>query len=244
MARYTVLTLVALDVLFMVSTAAMIVPLVLYSTYQFHWGSVKLGYFISFVGIGRAIVLLALSPLFLVLLKKRYARLDNSIDSVDLISLRLGMLSVIVSIAVTYIWDEQRGVSLLVFALFQDLSAIFSPTLQATVVKYCSKSSLGEVFGAIALVRSASMLVFPPLLLAIYAKTVATRPKLFMIIPLCASIAAFGLTFLLRIVTDPELLRRPSQASLRASDPSNPTSKGSQDRRASTAKQLRVPASQ
>ncbi|CAR23983.1 uncharacterized protein KLTH0F04862g [Lachancea thermotolerans CBS 6340] len=241
--RYTVLILVALDVLFIISTTGMVVPLVLFATYKYRWDSVHLGYFISFIGIGRAMVLLILSPLFLHVLKKMYTRLDNSVDAIDLMSLRTAMFSVVISIAAILLWDDTRGLVLLVFAVFQNLSAFFSPTLQATLVKYCSKSSLGELFGAIALVRSATMLVFPPILLLVYAHTNTTKPKIFMTVPLLASILAFILTFMLHIVTDSELLRRPSQASLAPSSQPAHTNKGSKDQRMSTSRTSRKPSS-
>ncbi|SCU99630.1 LAME_0G04412g1_1 [Lachancea meyersii CBS 8951] len=242
-ARRSVLTLVAMDASFMVSTAAMVGPLVLYSSYKYNWGSVTLGYFISLVGIGRTIVLLVLSPLLLVWLKKRHTRLDNSIDSIDLISMRIAMVAVVLSIGVAA-WGDQRGYSMILFAFFQDLSAIFSPTVQATVVKYCSKSSLGEVFGAIALVRSATMLIFPPIFFQIYGHTVKKQPKIFMILPFCSAIFSVALSYMLDVVTDCEILRRPSQISLRpASAGSDAVSVKPGDRRASTSQTLRVPTS-
>ncbi|SCV03483.1 LANO_0G04412g1_1 [Lachancea nothofagi CBS 11611] len=243
-ARRSVLMLVAMDVFFIVSTTASVGPLILYGTYKYHWSSATLGYFISLVGIGRALVLLFLSPLFLMWLKKRYTRLDNSIDSIDLISLRTAMVFVTVSMATVAKGDE-RGYSMVAFAVLQDLSAVFSPTLQATLVKYCSQSSLGEVFGAIALIRSATMLVFPPILFQIYSHTVKKQPKLFLVLPICAGILALAISFMMKIVTDTELLRRPSQASLRPSSTatSDQPVAAPGERRASTSQMLRVPKS-
>ncbi|SCU96135.1 LAFA_0G04500g1_1 [Lachancea sp. 'fantastica'] len=245
-ARRSVLTLVAMDICYMMSTAAIMGPMVLYGTFKYNWTSVTLGYFMSLVGIGRTLILLVLAPVLLVWLKKRHTRLDNSVDNIDLTSMRVAMISVTASIAMAAVGD-QRGFSMIVFACFQDVSAIFSPTLQATAIKYFSHSSLGEVFGALALVRSATMLIFPAAFFQIYGSTVKTRPMAFMVLPFCAAAMAVGLSYTLDVVTDPERLRRPSQTSLRPGSAgytdSEPRASKSADRRASTAQTLRAPAS-
>lgn len=231
--RYTVVLLIVMDVLFLSSTAASMPALVLYSTYVYKWDSVMLGYFISFSGVGRALVLLVISPVLLHYLKKIYQPLKGSIDEIDITSLRGSLFFVALSIVLAMLINNKEGNGLLVFAFFQALSAIFSPTLQASVVKYCSRSATGEVFGAIALIRTFVMLVCPPILLGIYGNTVSSKPKTFMIVPLALSITAIIISLFLRIVRDPELLRRPSQVSLPQQH----------DRRASTSQSLRLPAS-
>ncbi|CEP64448.1 uncharacterized protein LALA0_S11e04324g [Lachancea lanzarotensis] len=245
-ARRSVLALIGMDVCYMMSTAAIMGPMVLFGTYKYHWTSVTLGYFMSLVGIGRTLILLVFAPLLLVWLKKRHTRLDNSVDNIDLISMRVAMISITTSIAAAAVGDR-RGYSMILFACFQNVSAIFSPTVQATAVKYFTHSSLGEVFGALALVRSATMLIFPAVFFQVYSKTVKEHAMAFMVVPLCAAALAVGVSYTLEAVTDPERLRRRSQMSLRPDSAGytnpDPGASKSTDRRASTSQTLRVPTS-
>lgn len=230
--RYTVLMLLGIDVLFMCATAALMPALALFATFQYHWESVELGYFVSVSGLGRAAVLLLISPLFLHLLKKLYTPLIDSIDKIDIISIRVSLVFVTLAVGAAILGNSSAA--MFFCAVLQSLSAFCSPTIQSAVIKYCSKSATGEYFGAMALLRSLVMLVVPPLLLRIYGHTVSLEPKLFLYVPLCCGMLAIGLSWFLRIVEDHELLRRNSQVRLAG---------GLGERRASTARSLRLPRS-
>ncbi|SCU87525.1 LADA_0E04522g1_1 [Lachancea dasiensis] len=241
--RYTVVALVSMDVLFIASTTAAAAPILMYGTFRYHWDSVDLGYFITLLCLGRAFVLLLIAPLSLSWLKKYYPTLKNSIDAVDMISLRVAMGAVVLSFLAA-VRGDSKGYSMIIYAMMQNLSALFSPTVQSTVAKYCSQSSVGEVFGAMALIRSLAMLVFPVLILQIYGHTVNKQPRAFLLVPLCSALIALAISFTIKIVTDSELLRRPSQVSIKgSSDRSDVSSSQPVERRASTSKSLRVPPS-
>ncbi|SCV01716.1 LAMI_0G13278g1_1 [Lachancea mirantina] len=232
--RFTVITLLVMDIFFVVASSGMMNPLILLATYLYNWDSVKLGNFISFVGFGKAAILLIPGPLVLHWLKKRHTVLDKSVDFIDLTVLRISSFFVVLSVFSVFMGSQEFAIYL--FAFCQNLSALLSPTIQAAIIKYCSPSSLGQVFGAIALIRNLSSLIFPPLLLSIYSRTVTTNPKLFLLVPLVMSAACFGLCFCLRVVHDTALLRRPSEVSATPA-----TLDISSDRRPSTAKSLRQP---
>ena len=198
------------------------------------------------LGLGRAAFLLIVAPLILRLLKHKYKFLNGSLDKSDIFVIRLSTIFICLSIVSLFLIHDEMAVYC--FTLFQVLGGMLSPTIQSTVVKYGSKSNTGEYFGAIALVRSLAMLVMPPILLTSYASSVDKNPKLFLYIPLACSILACLMTIFLKIVYEPELLRRPSEVKLPCSQSTDVTNKlrSAQDsftRRDSAAKMLRLPTS-
>ena len=244
--RYMVLLLVTIDCLFMTSTAASIPALVLAFVFMFNWNSEELGYFVSCIGLGRAAALLFLAPLVLHFLKKRFKVLEKSIDHTDTFVIRTSLVFILLSlIAVIAIPNEMAVV---IFVLFQVLSSMLSPTIQSTVIKYGSKSSTGEYFGALALIRSGTMMVLPSFFLSLYSHTVSINPTLFVYIPLTMSVLACVLSAFLKIVEDPELLRRQSEVALPTLNMRDAKTRyGSTSsipkpqRRESSAKSLRIP---
>lgn len=211
--RYTVVLLITLDVLFLSITAGSIPALVLYATYQYGWRSVELGYFISISGLGRAAVLLIISPCLIHGLKKIYKPLNYSVDQIDITCIRVSVMFLTLSI-LTALLGKQHEASLFACAILQAMSAFCSPTLQSAIIKYCSKKFTGQCFGGMALIRSGVMLIVPPILLRIYGATVSFKPELFLFIPLTCGFCAIILSTFLRTVEDPELLRRESETDL------------------------------
>lgn len=199
--RYTVVMLVVLDVFFLSMTAASMPALVLFATYQYGWRSVELGYFISIGGLGRAAVLLVISPCLLHLLRKFYKPLNHSIDRIDVTCIKISLVLLTCSIVTVLIFKEHEA-ALFACAVLQALSAFCSPTIQSAIIKYCSKKFTGQCFGAMALIRSTVMLTVPPILLQIYGTTVSFKPELFLYIPLTCGICAIILSNFLHITDD------------------------------------------
>ncbi|CDO92315.1 unnamed protein product [Kluyveromyces dobzhanskii CBS 2104] len=250
--RYMVLLLVGIDVIFVISTAAAVPTIILAFVFMFGWGSEQLGYFVSFLGLGKAAALLFMAPLILHLLKKKFKTLPSSIDYTDMIILRVSVVFILLSlVALVTIKSES---SAYIFVFFQILASMLSPTIQSTVVKYGSKSATGELFGAMALIRSFAMMVLPSMFLKVYSKTVKINPLFFIYIPLVLSVAACIMTLFLKVVDDPELLRRQSEVVLTRPDVIPPKSNGNfsydsapkvaaNSRRESSAQSLRIPVS-
>lgn len=197
--RYTVLMLITLDILFLSITVGSMPALVLFATYQYGWRSIQLGYFISISGLGRAVVLLVISPCLIHLLTKLYTPLTHSIDHIDVTCVKISMVFLTLSILTVLIGKEHEP-ALFACAILQALSAFCSPTIQSSIIKYCSKKFTGQCFGAMALIRSAVMLIVPPTLLRIYGATVSFKPELFLYVPLTCGICAVVLSNFLRIL--------------------------------------------
>lgn len=212
--RINVILLMILDVIFVMATQGAAPTLVLYGMLRFHWGAVELGYYLSISGLGRAVVLLLLVPQVVSMLKKssifHYKPLKTSMDRLDLVVLQWSVFCIFCSIAVAVLIQSSPS-GLYLSAAIQTLSAVISPTIQSVVVKYASKKITGQVFGAIALFRHIVMLIVPLIFLRIYSETVDKNPAIFLYVPLVGSIIGFVLTFFLKIVEDPLILRRPSE---------------------------------
>lgn len=211
--RYTVLLLLVIDILFLSITVGIIPTMVLFATYKYNWRSIELGYYISISGLGRAAVLLVLSPCLIHLLKKHYRPLSYSVDQIDITCIVISLGFIVTSIVTILVGIDHEG-SLYACAVLQALSASCSPALQSAIIKYCSKKFTGQCFGAMALIRSIVMLIVPPTILRLYGATVSFKPELFLYIPLAFGFLALVLSTFLRIVDDPEALRRDSEADI------------------------------
>ncbi|KAL3236568.1 uncharacterized protein RNJ42_01662 [Nakaseomyces bracarensis] len=195
--RYTVVLLLVIDIAYMCSTTASMPALILFTTYMFDWQTVEIGYFVSFSGITRALILLLISPYFVSFLKKIYKVSIEKVDLIDMTSIRISMIAIVCGILMI-ITNPHSVNTVIYYASFQAFSALLSPTIQSAIVKYCPKDKTGLCFGGMALIRSLSMLVFPPLLLSIYGSTVSTSPAAFMYVPLLVSSLAVAFSFLIR----------------------------------------------
>lgn len=186
--RINVLTLIFVDLANMAATAGTMSVITLYTVLQFKWTSVEIGYYMSISGFGRAGVLLLVAPLFLKTLQKVFhmEQKSDSLDKMDKACIVSSLVFVFLSSLLLIVWDSSTAVYL--SALLQSLSGMVSPTIQGSIIKYSSKTTSGEMFGAMALVRHLAMLILPVTFLQIYSHTVDFWPKFFMYIPFVGSI--------------------------------------------------------
>lgn len=196
--RYNVLLLVALDSLVVFSTMAIMPALILFTTYEYSWKSVEIGYFISFSGLCNAIVLWVVSWLLTKWLSSKYTKVNHSVDRVDITTLQISCISLFFATTVL-LYYASNVKSIIFYVIIKSFSAIMSPTLQSTVVKYYGTNT-GQVFGGIALLHTIGMLFSPAIMLKIYGSTVSKKPETFLFLPFLVCIIAFILTFFLRVV--------------------------------------------
>lgn len=195
--RYMVLLLVLIDVATLASTAAMMPALVLYTTYKFGWQTEQIGYFVSLTGIAKASVLIVIVPVLVNKVHKHFKSREDAIDNVDIFFVRVAVTAVALGTLLLMLGGGYLHV-IIVFAGLQSMGAAASPTIQSAILKYCDRSMTGQVFGGIALVRSASMVIIPPLILSIYSATIGTKPLAFVLVPLACSLTALASSLLLR----------------------------------------------
>jgi hypothetical protein len=194
--RVNIIILILVDLVNMAATVGTMHVMILYTVLKFKWTSVEIGYYMSISGFGRAFVLLAIAPLFLSLLQKvfRMRTHNGALDYLDKASIIMSLIFVFASCLTLIIWDSANGVYL--SAVLQSLSGMASPTIQSAVIKYSSKTTSGEMFGAMALVRHLAMLILPVMFLQIYSHTVDYWPKFFLYLPLVGSVTTLILSLL------------------------------------------------
>jgi len=198
--RYNVVTLILVDVFNMGCTVGTMHVMILYCMLRYKWTSVEIGYYMSIGGFGRAAVLLLIAPTFLKVLEKNfgYKILTDSVDKLDKTSIMISLCFVLMSSLSIFLFDSSFGIYL--SGVLQSLSGLVSPTIQSSVIKYSNKTDAGEMFGAMALVRHAAMLVMPVFFLQIYSHTVDFNPVFFNFVPFVGSVLTLSLTtFVLRV---------------------------------------------
>ncbi|CCK69220.1 uncharacterized protein KNAG_0C01070 [Huiozyma naganishii CBS 8797] len=191
--RYNVLLLLGIDMLFMGATMAIMPTLVLFCTYKYNWKSVELGYLISLSGILNAVMLFVESKFVMGWLKKIFTSTSKySVDYLDKFTITCSLVFVSVGVATPLI-NNTYSMSILVFLVFRALGRICTPVTESAIVKYYKENqeNTGQVFGAIALLNSLTMLVLPPIFLKIYSATISFKPEYFLYVPLAGSLFAY-----------------------------------------------------
>ncbi|KAH3900950.1 uncharacterized protein SCODWIG_02503 [Saccharomycodes ludwigii] len=195
-ARINVLILLVIDLLHMGITVGCTPVLIQYSILKYGFDGVQIGYTISIHGLGKAIVLLLLTPIFMGFLQKRTNKMfyvpKQSIDSNEKICIITSLAFMVSSIISIFVVHNEFAIYL--SAVLQSLSAMISPTIQSVIIKYFHTQYTGQIFGAIALLRHLDMLIMPSFFLQVYSHTVDDNPITVFYIPLFLGILAILLT--------------------------------------------------
>ena len=196
--KRNVLLLVAIDIIFGSVMMGIVPSFLLFCTYKYRWESVELGYFISFCGIMNGIILFLSSHYGMNLMKSVFETSSTDVDKLDKVSIGISLVFLTFSNFFIIKFSNHSKIIIL-FVILRSLSKICSPVTEAAIMKYYKRTgkNTGQVFGAIALLNSLSMLIVPPLLLRIYGVTISIKPELFLYIPLgCCIIALLSCLFL------------------------------------------------
>lgn len=192
--RWNVIFLVTIDIIFMSVIMGIMPSFLLFCTYKYHWKSIELGYFISANGIISGITLFLSSHYGITILKKYFHTVSTHVDRLDKITIGMSMLFLTMSNFIMI--NFSNGTNIIIwFILLRSLARICSPVTEATIMKHYNKKTAkntGQVFGAIALLNSLSMLVVPPILLRIYGSTISIKPELFLYFPLVCCLVALA----------------------------------------------------
>ncbi|BAP70000.1 MFS 1 [Kluyveromyces marxianus] len=192
--RVNVLTLLFVDNFNMAVTIGTMSPIILFSIWKYNWTSVDIGYYMSIGGFGKAFVLLVFAPTLLSILTNRCRFNVNpySVDSIDRFTILSSLIFVSVSLLVVICINDPSGVY--ISSILQSLGGMISPVTQSAIAKYSNVTNSGEIFGAIALVRHVSMLIFPPLFLQIYSHSIKFSAKFFLFVPLVVSLMTIAVS--------------------------------------------------
>ncbi|CAL9736347.1 hypothetical protein MOSE0_J07646 [Monosporozyma servazzii] len=189
--KWNVLFLVIIDILFMSAITGILPSLLLFCTFKYHWKSVELGYFISTSGILNGITLFLSSHYGISFLKRLFPTKVTHVDILDKVTIGVSLLFLTSSNFIMIEYSNVTGIIIL-FIIFRSLARICSPVTEATIMKHYKKNdkNTGQVFGAIALLNSLSMLIVPPILLRIYGATIGIKPEMFLYFPLGCCLVA------------------------------------------------------
>ncbi|SMN19337.1 similar to Saccharomyces cerevisiae YJL163C Putative protein of unknown function [Maudiozyma saulgeensis] len=196
--RYNVLLLVTLDSIIIFATVAHMPALILFTTYEYNWKSIEIGYFISFSGISNAIILGIFSWCGTRWLQKKHTKLNYSVDRIDIKIFQFGFICIFIA-TIAFLINPSNYKSLLLYVVIKCVGGCMDPSLQSSITKYYGTNT-GQLFGALALLHIIGMLISPAIMLGIYGITVSYKPETFMYLPLIACIIGFVLTYFLRVV--------------------------------------------
>ena len=156
--------------------------IMLYTRFQFHWGTFETSNFISSLSMVRVVVLMGIFPIinyiFRIRPRNRQIRLtgvvlpdtNSGADNLDIWILRVALLSDIIG-SVGYIFARSEALFYL-SGMMTAVGGLGSATVQAVVTKHVPADRVGGVLGAIGMLHASTRVVGPLVFNGLYAKTV------------------------------------------------------------------------
>lgn len=174
--------------------------LMIYAQYRFHWTSVATGYLLSTFGVARTFVLAVLTPLTVMAVRAKWPVLHKSFDRGDAFLVRVGLiLSCLGFFAIGHANTASAFVGAL---LFDSLSGIQLPAVKNAIIKHGHKDRIGELLGALSILNSIGLVVFPVLFLQIFKFMIDKRPQLVFEVVGLGFLALLGVSLLLHVFDD------------------------------------------
>merc|ERR1712080_361054 len=102
------------------------------------------------------------------MMKRQYDLIDFSICVLGLVAEAIGFLLVYIAPSTNFF---------LLAMVFNSLSSFTSPALNSTIIKFYPESKIGEVFGALALVKNFFAILSPIGILSVYKLSVSKWHK-------------------------------------------------------------------
>jgi len=142
---------------------------VLYGIFRFGWNTQDIGHLLAVACSSRAFALMVLSPIISRQVFQKFMGLRINTTRFDHVDFSMVMFSFVIEIAgmLAFSVAPTGGVFLAVSSL-TSLSAMASPALNSSIVKFFPELKIGELFGAIALVKNVLQILVPVLILGIY----------------------------------------------------------------------------
>ncbi|EGW32360.1 uncharacterized protein SPAPADRAFT_50923 [Spathaspora passalidarum NRRL Y-27907] len=171
--RIAVLSLVFIDCMLGSLAISFAEIYVLYGIYRYSWDQTDIGHLLAIGCSSRAIVLILLSPVInhrifqhgfgFKVFKKQFDMVDFSMTLLGLICEVIGFFGYSIS---------STTISFFAFTVFCGFGSLISPALNSSIVKFYPESKIGELFGAMALLKNLFGLVMPVCYLTIYKYSV------------------------------------------------------------------------
>ncbi|RLV94504.1 putative membrane protein [Spathaspora sp. JA1] len=167
--RIAVLILVFIDCMLASIATSFAEIYVLYGIYRYNWAQTDIGHLLAIGCSSRAIVLIFLSPIInhkifqhgfgFKIFKKQFDMIDYSMTLLGLVCEVIGFIGYSLS---------TTTIRFFAFIVFCGFGSLISPALNSSIVKFYPESKIGELFGAMALLKNLFGLVMPICYLSIY----------------------------------------------------------------------------
>lgn len=178
--RIAVMTLVACDCLLVCLVIALGEVFVMYGIFQFEWDAKDVGVMLTVVFSLRAITLLVVSPLlnhrlFMGVFGLRPVKLR--FDHLDLAMVMTGYITEFIGMLMFGLSNSAR--LYLVLLGITSLGSLIMPAMSSGLVKFFPELRVGEVFGALTMVKNSLQIVVPYYFLNMYKKLVVLGHPLY-----------------------------------------------------------------
>lgn len=172
--RLAVIALVAAECLMTSISIPMGEIYVLYGIYRFGWTTQDIGRLLAVACSSRAFALMVVSPLLSRRLFNGVLGLPMNPKRFDHVDLAMVMLSFSIEICgmLCFSVAPSGGVFLAISSL-TSFAAMASPALNSSIVKFFPELKIGELFGALAVVKNILQVLVPVLILSIYKSSLA-----------------------------------------------------------------------
>lgn len=173
--RFELLALLGILTFFLLGSVFMGRIFVLYPIYVFKWTSVDVGFFITIMMVSRAVILFVVSPFLIRFLKSVFKPNEKGLDLVDLSILRVALVfEVIGSLILTFAPNSNTYKFSPFITCF---GAMINPSLDSMIIKYAPENKVGQLVGAVSMVKNFLSAIVPSTILLIYSATVQTDPR-------------------------------------------------------------------
>lgn len=192
--RRNLLFLAAVDtIVFGVAMGSMTI-IVIYTNYQFGWGSYESARFMSIVNSSRVLCLLVILPLVTRWVRGRTGAAKQKLTGSDNFDLNIVRISVLFD-TLGYLGYalSRTGGTMILSGTVAAIGGIGSPTLQSALTKHVPADRTGQLLGASGLLHALARVVAPTVFNAIYSATVG---KFTQTVFVCLT-ATFGLAFVI-----------------------------------------------
>lgn len=167
--RIVIIILILVDCLLTGVGISLMEVYVLFGIYKFDWRSIEIGHSLAVACSSRAVMLIVLSPVITHKILQKWLRfrvLKSQFDMVDLGVCVIGLSLEAVGLALLSLAPSTTwfliGMSIMSFG------ALASPSLNSAIIKFYPESKIGELFGAMSLLKNMFTLAGPVTFLSIY----------------------------------------------------------------------------
>ncbi|KAI5963689.1 uncharacterized protein KGF55_002569 [Candida pseudojiufengensis] len=176
--RFAIIVLVLIDCSLTTLAISFGEIYLLYGIYNYNWDQSNIGQLLAIGCASKAIVLIILSPMINHKILQHgfgFKVFKKQIDMVDFSMCLLGLCCEVIGFFGYSIAPSTTV--FFIFTVFCGFGTLISPAVNSSIVKFYPESKIGELFGAMALVKNLFALVSPIFYLSIYKYSIKTLHK-------------------------------------------------------------------